>query len=216
MYDLKFVAIKIVFLELTYLQSFDEVSRKWQLWAHLLLHAKEFEQIMNQEHVEDCLIEKRLVVEDEEWDMPWGVEFLSIEEQEELGHVGWGLKAGERNYGEILEVLRRISEVNRYRRNYLCLTDWSLRRPWYVTKLLVKSDADLVDREQLWYVFNTADGELDYLRETIAEFHQEIQNMKESERGSPDDEGNDLRHVMKDNITKVSNKWSRIFTIHVS
>lgn len=85
---------------------------------------------MDKEHVEDRLINKHLVIEDEQWDVAWAAVNASAEEQAALDRPGYGLILGETGQPRVTEVIGKISEVNRYRRNYLCLRDWSLRRPW--------------------------------------------------------------------------------------
>ena len=64
-------------------------------------------------------------------------------------------------YKHVKAYLNNISAVNRHRRNYLLLRDWSKKRPWL----------------QLYYVFDTRPGELDYLIDPIAKFYEKIEEL---------------------------------------
>src|ERR1700709_2538155 len=96
------------------------------LWAHLLFHGDNFERRMDVEHIEDCLIEQRVVIPDEFWEVSnWmqGTHGVQIPNP-------YGVPAEIVWENEVFTVLRKIAEVNRCRRNYLLLRDWSKKRPW--------------------------------------------------------------------------------------
>lgn len=80
---------------------------------------------MDHEHVEDTLMSERIVPLDEFWYLnntlrgghePLDWDSLYVEGQEPL----------------IYPTIRKISQVNRHRRDFLLLRDWSFRRPWHV------------------------------------------------------------------------------------
>ena len=95
------------------------------LWAHLLFHGDEFERRMDVEHVEDCLIENRVVVRDEFWDLSqWMKGSGGLHVPDVSGMYEDDISEN------VIHVVRKISEVNRSRRNYLLLRDWDHKRPW--------------------------------------------------------------------------------------
>lgn len=112
---------------LTFEQNFDPVNKLWQLWSFLLSLTAEFDRRMDREHVEDTLISDRVVLRDEFWDvseklkgshlpLPWYSVYEGIVED------------------DICSVLRKVAQVNRHRRDFLLLRDWSHRRPWHVLR----------------------------------------------------------------------------------
>lgn len=80
---------------------------------------------MGTEHVEDTLIEKRVVVHDEHAHV-----------SEYLLRQGRGVQQDpeemypDSDIDRIVPLLRRIGEINQRRRSYLLLKDWSYKRPW--------------------------------------------------------------------------------------
>ena len=80
---------------------------------------------MDYEHVEDTLISKRVVVNDEFWELS---NVLAG------GHepLNWNTLYSSDFEDDICLILRKISQVNRHRRDFLLLRDWSHRRPWFV------------------------------------------------------------------------------------
>jgi hypothetical protein len=91
------------------------------LWAHLLQHADEWEERMDAEHVEDMLIDKRVVLRDEWYELDKLLD--STSRQPDISKMPT-------SENTLYQVLPEISRVNRHRRNFLLLRDWSKRRPW--------------------------------------------------------------------------------------
>ncbi|KAF4631519.1 hypothetical protein G7Y89_g6603 [Cudoniella acicularis] len=85
-----------------------DIIRAWSLWASLLMYHESFEIRILAEHVEDVFINKRVVGNDEWWDI----------------HD----KLRDDICVEIL--ISKIGEVNMKRRNYLLVRDWNKQRPW--------------------------------------------------------------------------------------
>jgi hypothetical protein len=92
------------------------------LWSILVVHAWDFEIRMDFEHVEDILIDKRVVVVDEHYELDVLIDGSSRPVD---------LRPMEFSQDSMEDLLDEISRVNRHRRNYLLLRDWSKRRPWY-------------------------------------------------------------------------------------
>lgn len=92
----------------------------------MLRLAEEFDCLDDKEHVEDILIEKRVVVRDEWWELSnWmkhtdGMNFLTRKKE----------GRGEREFSHVTTLLSMMSQVNRCRRNYRLLRDWSKKRSW--------------------------------------------------------------------------------------
>lgn len=80
--------------------------------------------------------------------------------------------------------LRQISQVNRVRRNYLLLRDWSKKRPW----------------KQIYQLINTSSSP--EIRKAIRDFHRRIDTLKDLERGE------------KPNPSSAANVWSSIIPVH--
>ena len=97
------------------------------LWASLLHCADDFESRMDREHVEDCLINKRVVVHDEKWTL-----INRLDEYYTPADVNEMFAYPDQIDRIVHPYLRKISEINGQRRNYLLLGDWSKRRPWYI------------------------------------------------------------------------------------
>lgn len=102
-----------------------------ELYKILFKQAARFNRLMALEHVEDVMVEKHVVTIDEDYKLD---EFLdhahqrgsrSIIEDEDFGGrvTGNGLET-------VANILMEIERVNRRRRNYLLLRDFSKRRPW--------------------------------------------------------------------------------------
>jgi hypothetical protein len=99
------------------------VNNIWQLWSSLLEIADDLERRTDVEHVEDVLITKRVVVADEWW-------HAANEVQGNSTPVDWNRAYNVNIDKPIAFFLKKISQTNRYRRDYLLLRDWSKRRPW--------------------------------------------------------------------------------------
>jgi hypothetical protein len=111
---------------LTFRQHFDNVNRLWQLWAYLLAVSDDFDRRMDHEHVEDTLISKRVVVADEFWEVAQAL-------QGGYQPLDWSKLYTVDVENDIYPPLWKISQINRNRRDYLLLRDWSKRRPWQVS-----------------------------------------------------------------------------------
>lgn len=98
------------------------------LWAYIICDADDFEDRMLTEHVEDVLIEKRVVLHDEPWTLARYLYEKYREPNRKLPELSDLLPTQETD--KVLAKIRRIGEVNRTRRNYLLLTDWCNKRPW--------------------------------------------------------------------------------------
>ncbi|KAE8442693.1 hypothetical protein EG329_002938 [Mollisiaceae sp. DMI_Dod_QoI] len=97
-----------------------------KLWGAILKKSADFNKASDVAHVEDVLVEKRVVVDDEWYAM-----------HEALMDPGYNPRdflykdTGEEGRDQyVLEVLQKMSEVNRLRRNKLLLTDWNSTKPW--------------------------------------------------------------------------------------
>jgi hypothetical protein len=95
------------------------------LWASLLHFADEFERRMDKEHIEDCSINKHVVVHDEKRSL-----INQLDEYYTPADVNETFSYSDQIDGIVCPYLRKITEINRQRRNYLLLRDWSKRRPW--------------------------------------------------------------------------------------
>lgn len=116
---------------LTPKQHFDRFRKANLLYAHLFEHAFRFEDQLAEEHIEDYLINKRVVLGDEKF-------YLAglLESDAEGDHIfNPSELPGIPNMQKELEtiyypMLRKISVANMNRHNFLLLRDWSKRRPW--------------------------------------------------------------------------------------
>jgi hypothetical protein len=111
---------------LIFRQHFDNVNRLWQLWAYLLAVSDDFDRRMDYEHVEDTLISKRVVVSDEFWEVAQAL-------KGGYQPLDWTTLYTGDVEDDTYPPLRKISQINRNRRDYLLLRDWSKRRPWQVS-----------------------------------------------------------------------------------
>ena len=93
------------------------------MWK-LLRKGEDFEERMDMEHVEDCLINKR-VVHDDEW-------YITNEMHLPGFRLEWLTEFAGHTPSLLFGLLKKISQVNRQRRNYLLLRDWNKRRTWCV------------------------------------------------------------------------------------
>jgi len=88
---------------------------------------------MHIEHVEDTLIEQKIVHGHEAYDL-----YRAVFENDTRNGRDWNPRIAYRNPGlyqlyhdeYIYDIVRKIQEINRRRRNYLLLWDWMKRRPW--------------------------------------------------------------------------------------
>jgi hypothetical protein len=69
------------------------------------------------------LIDKRVVGRDERYELDTLMD--GTYRQRDISHMPT-------NYRTVLDVLSEISRINRHRRNFLLLRDWSKKRPWYL------------------------------------------------------------------------------------
>jgi hypothetical protein len=100
------------------------------MWADLWKWSERFERAQDSEHVEDCLINKRIVFPDELSEL-----IDQVRQNDEdwlpvnvLDLPAFGKAA---DYEDTLDVtLTKLSQVNRLRQSYLALRDWMKRRPW--------------------------------------------------------------------------------------
>lgn len=99
----------------------------WKLWSALLSKATEFEDASDINHVEDVLVAKR-VLYDDEWSTVYHVLRDSEHDPEEyFATRDSKLMRGER---DMRITISKISQINRLRRNKLLLIDWNNSRPW--------------------------------------------------------------------------------------
>jgi len=108
--------------------------------------------MMAVEHVEDVLIDRRVVIEDEEW------QAYRVLIQEGLSYTPEDLENLDLTEQElIMPRLQKIGQINRFRRNHLLLKDWNKKRPW----------------EQLYYVYDTSNnGQHTHFRSLIDDWYQ--------------------------------------------
>lgn len=113
---------------LTFSQHFGSFGNEWILWASLSEAADKFERYMDLEHVEDVLINKRIVYDDE-----WSQIFDLLTDEDYVPDV-FDLPAiadvGSDPLPGMESNLRKIAQINRLRQSYLVLRDWMKRRPW--------------------------------------------------------------------------------------
>jgi hypothetical protein len=109
----------------------DPLGAQWSLWSALLQYSDRFERYLDIEHVEDVMINKR-VVYDDEWsqifDLLISEGYYPAEILLQPAYIGDG---SDPLLG-IESILRKISQINRLRQSYLVLRDWMKRRPWQV------------------------------------------------------------------------------------
>ncbi|CAG8959843.1 hypothetical protein HYFRA_00001752 [Hymenoscyphus fraxineus] len=146
----------------------DRVGRRMELWTDLLLIAEEYQDQMNEQHVEGVLVERKIVLSDEWWHMH---KTLQEHDREVYGY-GQGYDYWWPDLAHTLKDikteplfvrrLQRTEEVNLLRRNNLLLRDWSGKTPI----------------AQLFYTFDTRDGgDRQYYRDLIEEFHRHIRHL---------------------------------------
>ena len=128
---------------------------------------------------------KRIVREDEGWNVfndiweVWQYDQKTIEERRDVWDTLWRYEP----------IVKKISQVNRKRRNYLLLRDWCKKRPW----------------KQMYSFVDTR--EHPHLRRPIREFYGRIAELKrlERERGVREDDANP---------SLKSNVWACLFGVH--
>ncbi|RDL34666.1 uncharacterized protein BP5553_07794 [Venustampulla echinocandica] len=156
----------------------------FRLWSLLLNLNGDLEHKLRREHVEDVLINKRVVVEDE-----WcAVHDALIDENQYSANKF--VSQLDRDYQNSIEpILSKIGQINCMRRNYLLLRNWNHKRPW----------------KQLYHIFDTTDnGPERMYRESISDFYayiHDIQQIKEP-------------HLAEDSPSRKANIWTSLFPIH--
>lgn len=101
------------------------------LFSSLLGLADRFEKFLDLEHVEDVLINKRVVVDDE-----WAQIHDLLDDDDQFTYMPRDVmflqayQSNEDRLPDVQRVLIKTSEINRLRQSYLCLRDWMKRRPW--------------------------------------------------------------------------------------
>lgn len=91
------------------------------------MKASEFEDATDTAHVEDVLISKRVVIEDEWFTITNHLLNPNYDARDVQDQANNELDLDEK---EMYHALQRTGEINRLRRNKLLLTDWSGSRPW--------------------------------------------------------------------------------------
>lgn len=94
-------------------------------YNNLRAEEKFFEETLQLEHVEDVLINKRVCVRDEPYELN---QVLTLDYD-----PGWDPLSTEYNLLEenvVYKTVQKIGEINRHRRNFKLLRDWSKKRPW--------------------------------------------------------------------------------------
>lgn len=85
----------------------------------LLEQAEDFEDALDVEHVEDILINKRIVLDDEQYQL-----YHEFRRNNCVPHLNaMPLSQGDGQW-LLAPHLRKISQYNRHRRNFLLLRDW--------------------------------------------------------------------------------------------
>ncbi|CAG8982585.1 hypothetical protein HYALB_00007302 [Hymenoscyphus albidus] len=170
--DLVAKAISEVFLDTS-------TARQLELYTDLDLIAQNYHKRMRVEHVEGVLMERKIVLADEWWQMH---EILSEWDSqpgtyEPLHDAYWpdelrNLKSINIS-GRCTAMLGWMDQLNLLRSNNLLLRDWSGRKTI----------------KQLYYVFDTTDtGNFRAFREAIDEFHariRQLSQLQETDRFSP-------------------------------
>lgn len=82
---------------------------------------------MDLEHIEDALMDKRIVGPDERYEL----DALLATGLPSRPDGSLSVEVIKHDIEAMHGVIAEISRVNRHRRNYLLLRDWSKRRPWY-------------------------------------------------------------------------------------
>jgi hypothetical protein len=112
-------------------QHFGPLGNEWLLWASLSQATDKFERYTDLEHVEDVLVNSRVVYDDE-----WSQIFDLLRQEEFHPSDAFDLPAytdyesSKDSLRGMEKTLRKIAQINRLRQSYLCLRDWMKRRPW--------------------------------------------------------------------------------------
>jgi hypothetical protein len=123
----------------SFIQMFlDPIGGKLKLWYMLLGKSAHFDRAMEEEHVEDCLINKHIVFNDEEFQIS-NLLMRTNYMPADVRDLGMFNNDDEDGINMVKPWLQKIQQVNRVRRNYLQLKNWIPgKRPWFVLYLLLK------------------------------------------------------------------------------
>ncbi|CAG8955381.1 hypothetical protein HYFRA_00011365 [Hymenoscyphus fraxineus] len=168
----------------------DDHERRLELWTDLHLVADEVRQRMGKTHVEGVLLERKIVLKDEWWQM-----YKLLENDTEpygptggnwWSHFDW---QSINDNGNFVKGLERMEDLNLLRRNNLLLRDWSGRKPI----------------KQLYYVFDTRDdGQHRDYREAIDDFYWQITYLAGLEQWG----------ISEDSPSRRENVFKGLFPIH--
>ncbi|CAG8974253.1 hypothetical protein HYALB_00009742 [Hymenoscyphus albidus] len=168
----------------------DPHERRLELWTDLHLVADEVQERMGKTHVEGVLLERKIVLKDEWWQM-----YKLLENDKEpygptggnwWSHFDW---QSINDNGNFVKGLERMEELNLLRRNNLLLRDWSGRKPI----------------KQLYYVFDTRDdGQHRDYRQAIDDFYWQITYLA----------GLTQWGISKDSPSRRENIFKGLFPIH--
>ncbi|TAQ89222.1 hypothetical protein B7494_g2435 [Chlorociboria aeruginascens] len=142
-----------------YFQSVDSFH---EMAGKLLVASDEFERRLTLEHVEDCLLNKRIVVEDE----AYMLNDLIYDPQESYTSISdHGDLYDDVRERYVTRVARSITSINLQRRNFLLLRDWSKLRLFKQVYLIFDTSSDpnygeknLLKRDIKWFY-----AHIDYL-----------------------------------------------------
>lgn len=109
-------------------QVISTLDPSWELWGAILGKAAALEKASDVLHVENVMIEKRVVVQDEYFDLLGDMLDRNYDPRT-LNHAAIQGSLGN-NEEQILKYLQKVSETNRLRRNKLLLTEWNESGPW--------------------------------------------------------------------------------------
>jgi len=138
---------------------------------------------MDVEHVEDVLIERRVVVPDEEYEL---AELLKKNGRFFTTNLIDDMVDEAADQDLVTPRLRKIEQVNRFRRNHLLLKDWNKKRPW----------------RQLYYIYDTSDNGKPY-RDLIDDFYKEGSDLESYPSRQYDD----------DSPSRIAGIWSGFYPI---
>lgn len=160
---------------------------------------------MDVEHVEDCLMEKHIVLPDERWQL-FGLMFRTSQTSQNYSYTPQDLynffRIWQRFEVSTYQLIRVIAQTNRLRRNYRLIRDWSHKRQWWVFMFKIYFVmSDNVRRKQLYYVFDTKDKKWDSIRKSIQQWHKYLRRLEKAEPPSS-------------NPSRKAKIWSSLFTIH--
>ncbi|KUJ23978.1 uncharacterized protein LY89DRAFT_712928 [Mollisia scopiformis] len=157
----------------------------WKLWSRILRKTRDFNKASDVSHIEDVLVSKRLVYDDEWFFMAETlIRDPDYDPEVFLDEADPSVEMGEQR---MIGILQKTAEVNRLRRNKLLLTEWSESRPW----------------KQLYVMCDTsAKGQPDLIP-LIEAFWTKLETMKQH-----------YKLAETNNPSNEANVWSKLFTIH--